>query len=186
MPNAPQPEIRASRAELIAHMRRLEEELQKVQGRLLSFGGETLPGVHLVVQANGRRALLSSGRVLEVVRLVATNPLAGAPTHVRGTFVCRGMPIIAVDLRKVLGAKTEPGLDAQIVILAGTPAVGLIVDQVPRLVENPKLYEGDVVAGMPEGWKESRLAAGLCLDGDEVLPVLDPTPIQAELAGREA
>jgi purine-binding chemotaxis protein CheW len=186
VPNAPQPEIRASRAELITHMRRLEEELQKVQGRLLSFGGETLPGVHLVIQAAGRRALLSSGRVVEVVRLVATHPLAGAPPHVRGTFICRGMPVIAVDLRKMLGAKDEPALDAQIVILSGSPSVGLVVDHVPRLVENPKLYEGDIVAGMPEGWKESRLAAGLCLDGDEVLPVLDPSPIQAELAGRAA
>ena len=71
-------------------------------------------------------------------------------------------------------------------ILAGTPAVGLVVDRVPRLVENPKLYEGDLVGAVPEGWRESRLAAGLCLDGDEVLPVLDPTPIQAELAGRAA
>ncbi len=186
MPNASQPEIRSSRSELIAHMRRLEEELQKVQGRLLAFGGETLPGVHLVIQAAGRRALLSSARVLEVVRLVATHPLVGAPPHVRGTFVCRGMPVIAVDLRKILGSRAEPALDAQIVILLGTPSVGLVVDQVPRLVENPKLYEGDIVAGMPEGWKESRLAAGLCLDGEEVLPVLDPSPIQAELAGRTA
>jgi purine-binding chemotaxis protein CheW len=186
VPNAQQPEIRASRAELVAHLRRLEDELQKVQGRLFALGGETLPGVHLVIQAAGRRALLSSGRVVEVVRLVASSPLAGAPPWVRGTFICRGMPVIAVDLRKLLGAKHEPALDAQIVIVAGSPSVGLIVDQVPRLVENPKLFEGDVAAGMPEGWKESHLAAGLCLDGEEVLPVLDPSPIQAELAGRPA
>jgi len=186
LPNTSQAEIRSSRAELVAQMHRLEDELQKVQGRLLQFGGETLPGVHLVVQAAGRRALLSSTRVLEVVRLVATHPLAGAPAHVRGTFICRGVPVIAVDLRRLLGAKEDPAMDAQIVILAGTPVVGLVVDQVPRLVENPKLYEGDVVAGMPAGWKESRLAAGLCLDGDEVLPVLDPSPIQGELSGRAA
>lgn len=186
MSNVPQPESRASRAELVAQMRRLEDELQRVQGRLFQLGGESLPGVHLMIEAAGRRALLSSGRVLEVVRLLATNPLVGAPAHVRGTFVCRGMPVVAVDLRKLLGAKTEPALDSQIVILAGSPSVGLIVDHVPRLVENPRLYEGDVVAALPEGWKDSRLAAGLCLDGDEVLPVLDPAPIQAELAGRVA
>ena len=84
----------------------------------------------------------------------------------------------------MLGASDEPGLDAQIVVLFGAPAIGLIVDHVPRLLENPKLYEGDLVAGMPAGWSESRLAAGLCLDGEEVLPVLDPSPIQAELAGQ--
>ncbi len=186
MSNASQPPIPASRAELVAQLRKLEDELQKVQGRLVSLGGGTLPGIHLVIEAAGRRALLSSARVTEVVRLVATRPLAGAPPQVRGTFICRGTPVIAVDLRMLLGAREEPDLDSQIVILAGTPAVGLIVDHVPRLVENPKLYEGDLVAGMPKGWRESRLAAGLCLDGEEVLPVLDPSPIQAELAGRVA
>jgi purine-binding chemotaxis protein CheW len=186
VPNAPQPEILASRAELVAQLRALEDQLHKVQGRLFALGGGTLPGIHLVIEAAGRRSLLSSVRVTEVVRIVATSPLAGAPPQVRGTFICRGVPVIAVDLRKLLGARDEPGLDAQIVILAGTPAVGLVVDHVPRLVENPKLYEGDLAAGLPEGWRGSRLAAGLCLDGQEVLPVLDPSPIQADLAGRAA
>jgi purine-binding chemotaxis protein CheW len=176
----------ASRAELVAQLRHLEHQLQQVQARLLAMGSGTLPGIHLVIEAAGRRALLSSGRVGEVVRIVATTPLAGAPPQVRGTFICRGVPVIAVDLRRILGARDEPGLDAQIVILAGTPAVGLVVDHVPRLVENPKLFEGDLVSGMPEGWRNSRLAAGLCLDGEEVLPVLDPSPIQAELAGQAA
>jgi purine-binding chemotaxis protein CheW len=184
--NAPQPEIPASRAELVAQLRQLEDQLHKVQGRLLALGSGTLPGIHLVIEAAGRRALLFSGQVTEVVRIVAMSPLAGAPPHVRGTFICRGTPVIAVDLRKLLGAREEPDLDAQVVILAGTPAVGLVVDRVPRLVENPKLYEGDLVAGMPEGWRGSRLAAGLCLDGEEVLPVLDPSPIQSEFAGRAA
>ncbi len=186
MSHAPQPELTASRAELVAQLRQLEDELQKVQSRLLALGGGTLPGIHLVIEAAGRRALLSSGRVTEVVRIVAMAPLAGAPPQVCGTFICRGSPVIAVDLRKLLGARDEPGLDAQIVILAGTPAIGLVVDHVPRLVESPRLYEGDLVAGMPKGWRDSRLAAGLCLDGEEVLPVLDPSPIQAELAGRVA
>ncbi len=185
MPNA-QPEIPASRADLVAQLRSLEAQLHEVQGRLVAIGGGTLPGVHLVIEAAGRKALLASARVSEVVRIVATTPLAGAPPQVRGTFVCRGVPVIAVDLRQMLGARDEPGLDAQIVILFGAPAIGLIVDHVPRLVENPKLYEGDLLAGMPAGWSESRLAAGLCLDGEEVLPVLDPSPIQAELAGQAA
>lgn len=186
MSDGPQPEIRASRAELVAQLRQLEDQLHEVQGRLLALGGGTLPGIHLVIEAAGRRALLSSGRVTEVVRIVAMKPLAGAPPQVRGTFICRGVPVIVLDLRTLLGARDEPGLDAQIVILAGTPAIGLLVDHVPRLIEDPKLYEGDLVAGMPQGWRESGLTAGLCLDGEEVLPVLDPSPIQAELAGRVA
>lgn len=184
MSNASRTDNRASRADLVAQLQRLEGEIHDVRGRLVALGGGTLPGIHLVIEAAGRRALLSSGRVTEVVRMVAMRPLAGAPPQVLGTFVCRGAPVIAVDLRRLLGAQDEPSLDAQIVILAGTPAVGLVVDHVPRLLENPRLHEGDLVAGMPEGWRETRLAAGLCLDGKEVLPVLDPTPIQAELAGR--
>lgn len=185
MPN-PQPDISASRAELVAQLHQLEQQLQSVQGRLLAMGSGTLPGIHLVIEAGGKKALLASARVSEVVRMVAITPLAGAPPAVRGTFICRGAPVVAVDLRKMLGARDDPGLDAEIVVLAGAPGIGLIVDHVPRLLENPRLYEGDLVAGMPAGWRDSRLAAGLCVDGEEVLPVLDPSPIQAELAGRAA
>ncbi len=56
----------------------------------------------------------------------------------------------------------------------------------PRLVEDPKLFGGDVAAATPDGWRGSRLVAGLCVDGDEVLPVLDPTPLLADAAGLAA
>jgi purine-binding chemotaxis protein CheW len=176
----------ATRAELVAEMRRLEDALQRTQGCLLAMGGEALPGVHLLVEAGGHRALLPAGRVLEVVRLVATVSLAGAPPHVRGTFICRGAPVVAVDLAALLGTSREPALDAQIVILAGAPAVGLVVDRVARLVEDPRLFEGDAVSGTPEAWRGSPMVAGLCVERGDVLPVLDPRPVLAELAGRGA
>jgi len=181
---AEQHETPASRSQLVIQFRRLEEEIQQVEQRLLSFGGETLPGVHLVIEAAGCRALLSSNRVVEVVRLVATTPVPGAARHVHGTFLWRRTPVIAVDLRKLLGAADEPGLEAQMVILTGSPCLALVVDHVPRLLEDPKLFEGEVAAGLAAGLRDCRLVVGLCLDGEEVLPVIDPTPIQAELAGR--
>jgi purine-binding chemotaxis protein CheW len=180
---APGEPSRANRSALVAEVRRLEEELSRAQGALVALGGEALPGAHLVIEAAGRRGLLPSSRVVEVVRLVATTPLAGAPPHVLGTFVCRGTPVIAVDLAALLGDRREPGLDAQIVVLASTPVVGLVVDRVARLVEGPRLFEGDVVAGTPEAWRGSPLVAGLCLEGGEVLPLVDPTPLTAALAG---
>jgi purine-binding chemotaxis protein CheW len=183
--NAPQPEVRGARVELVARLRRLEDELQQVQGRLLSLGGETLPGIYLVIEAAGRRALLPGTRVVEVVRIVAITPIPGAPPHVVGSFVWRGMPVITVDLRRMLGAGGEPDLDAQIIILAGTPAIGLLVDRVPRLVQDPKVYDGGAGAAA-DGLGDVRLAAGLCMEGDEVFPILDPSPIQAELAGKGA
>jgi purine-binding chemotaxis protein CheW len=172
------------RADLVARLRQLEGQLQEVQARLLALGGEALPGMHLVVEAAGRSALLPAARVQEVVRIVALTPLVGAAPEVSGTFVCRGAPVVVVDLARALGAEGEPGLDAQIVILAGTPAVGLLVEGVPRLVEDPKLFAGDVAAATPEGWRGSRLVAGLCIDGGEVLPVLDPAPLLADALGR--
>jgi purine-binding chemotaxis protein CheW len=184
--NSPGPSVGAVRADLVAELRRLEEELRDVQRRLLAAGGETLPGIHLVIETAGRQALLSAARVLEVVRMVATTEVPGAPAHVQGTFVFRGIPVLAVNLGCLLGAADEPGLDAQIVVLAGAPVVGLVVARVVRLVEDPRLYEGAISADTPVAFRESRLAVGLCLDGEDVLPVLDASPIQAALAGRAA
>ena len=186
MNTVPPGEPRETRAALVADLHRLEEALQRTQGRLFALGGETLPGIHLVIESAGRRGLLPAVRVLEVVRMVQTHPLPGAAAYVRGTFVCRGAPVIAVDLAKVLGAPAEVGLDSQIVILAGITPVGLVVDRVARLVEDPRLYQGDVVSGTPESWRGSALVVGLCVDGGEVMPVLDPEPVVAELQGRGA
>jgi purine-binding chemotaxis protein CheW len=176
----------SSHAALVAELRRLEEALQRTQGELLALGGETLPGLHLVVEAAGRRALLSAARVVEIVRLVATAPLVGAPRGVLGTFVCRGGPVVAHDLAAHLGVDREPALDAQIVVLSGMPAVGLVVDRIERLVDAPRAYRGGPEA-LPDGWKGSPLVAGLCVEGGEVLPVIDPTPLaQAGAEGRWA
>jgi purine-binding chemotaxis protein CheW len=180
------PEPRPSRAALVAEVRRLGGALARAQAALLADGGEAVPGVHLLVEAAGRRALLPTARVVEVVRLVALAPLPGAPAHVLGTFVCRGAPVVAVDLATLLGAPRPPALDAQIAVVGGAPAVGLVVDRVARLVDSPRLFEGDVAAGMPEAWRGSTLVAGLCVDEGEVLPLLDPAPLVEGLAGSAA
>jgi purine-binding chemotaxis protein CheW len=170
------------RAALAAEVRRLEEALGRAQRELAAHGGDVLPGLHLLVELAGRRALLAVGRVSELVRLVATAPLAGAPPHVLGTFVCRGAPVVAVDLAALLGASREPSLDAQIVIVPGDPTLGLVVDRVEGLVEDPRLFHGDVAAGTPAAWRGSPLVAGLCLHRGEVVPLLDPAPLAADVA----
>lgn len=172
-----------TRTELVAEVRRLADALQRAQSALVALGGEALPGIHLLVEAAGQRGLLPASRVTEVVRIVATRPLAGAPPHVLGTFVARGAPVVAVDLARLLGASRVPALEAQIVILAGAPAVGLVVHSVLRLVDGPRLFEGDTAAGTPEAWRGSPLVAGLCVDGGEVLPLVDPAPLVSALAG---
>jgi purine-binding chemotaxis protein CheW len=173
-----------TRESLVAELRRLEDELQRAQAELLALGGATLPGLHLVIEAGGARGLLPTARVSEVVRLVATTPLAGAPPHVLGTFVLRGAPVLAVDLAAVLGIVREPPLDAQIVILAGTPRVGLVVDRIERLVEAPRVFAGDAAGRTHEAWRGTGLVSGLCVDGADVLPVMDTAPVLAGLPER--
>ncbi|WP_242393991.1 chemotaxis protein CheW [Anaeromyxobacter oryzisoli] len=180
------PDPRPPRAALVAEVRRLAEALSRAQAALLADAGEAVPGAHLLVEAAGRRALLPAAGVVEVVQLVALVPLPGAPPHVLGTFVCRGAPVVAVDLATLLGLPRPPNLDAQIAVLAGAPAVGLVVDRVARLVESPRLFEGDVAAGTPEAWRGSPLVAGLCVEDGEVLPLLDAAPLVASLAGSAA
>ena len=175
----------AARASLVAKLHELEERLQHTQAELLALGGESLPGLYLVFEVAGHRALLASHRVAEIVQLVATTPLAGSPRHVLGTFLYRGGPVVAVDLAALMGTSREPGLDAQIVILAGAPPVGLVVDQIERLSESPRIFAGDASAAMPESWRGSPFVAGLCVEQGEVLPLVDPQPILATIE-REA
>lgn len=178
-PSGPRPaEETASRAALVDRLRRLEGELHETQAALAAFGGERLPGLHLLVRAGGRLALLAASRVREVVRLVATQPLAGAPDAVLGTFVCRGAPVVAVDLGAALaGERREPALDAQIVVLGGTPALGLVVERIDGLVDAPLLFDGDADAGTAAAWRGNALVAGLCVHGGDVLPLVDPSPL---------
>ena len=169
----------ARRAALVERLCLLEEELARAQVALAAVGGEALPGLHLVVEAAGRRALLPASRVREIVRLVATEPVPGAPPALLGTFVCRGVPVVAVDLAGLLGVHRVPGLDAQIAVLTGTPAVGLVLDRIQGLHERPVLHAAGREA--LAGWEGSRLVVGLCTVGGEVLPLLDPGPVIASV-----
>ncbi len=178
------PGLGVSRAALVAELRRLEDALLGAQQRLVALGGEALPGLHLLVETAGRRGILPTARVVEIVRLVSTTPLPGAPPHVLGTFVLRGAPVVAVNVAAAIGERHEPTLDAQIVILAGSPMVGLVVDRVDRTVESPRLFDGNAVEGMPEEWRDSPLVAGLCVVDGQSIPLLDPSPLAA--AGRKA
>ncbi len=174
----------SARATLVERLRQLEEELSRAQGELAAVGGEQLPGLHLVVEAAGRRGLLPAGRIQEIVRLVATEPIPGAPPFILGTFVCRGVPVVAVDLAGLLGVWRTPALDAQIAVLSGSPAVGLVFDRIQGLHERPVLH----AAGREEipGWEGSRLVVGLCTVAGEVLPLLDPAPVIASVRGELA
>ncbi|MFT3914109.1 MAG: chemotaxis protein CheW [Anaeromyxobacteraceae bacterium] len=169
-----------ARAALLAELRSLEDRARRARAELVALGVDALPGLHLVLEVAGQRALLSAQRVAEVVQLVGLGPLPGARAEVAGDFLWRGTPVVVVDLAAVLGRPRLPALDARIVVLASSPPVGLLVDAVERLVDTPRVFRGEAPAGA-EAFGGA-LSAGLCVDGGDVLPLLEPGPLAAGVA----
>ena len=159
------------REALHRRMRELAGELARLQGDLVALGpGQRLPGLYLVVEAGGQRALLPASHVQEIVRLVPFSPVPEGPPHALGSFVCRGQPVLALDLAACLGSRREPDLDAHVVVFSASPPFGLLVDGVLSTVEAPLLLEGgDAGAG---DWCDTRLVAGLCRMDDGIVPLL--------------
>jgi purine-binding chemotaxis protein CheW len=166
---------------LRSRLSELQSELHRVQEEMVSLGsGEELPGMHALVHVGEYRALIPVDRVKEIVRLVAFAPLPSMPEYIRGSFVCRGQPVIAVDLASLLGVPREPDLDAHILIVTATRPFGLIVDGVRSLVNAPVLVQGGGDLGS-DIWRGSGLTVGLCRVGQEILPLLSLAPIDRHL-----
>lgn len=156
----------------------LESALARAQGELVAVGaGESLPGLHLVVEVAGLRGLVSDALVVEVVRLVACTPLPGMPPHVLGSFLHRGRPAVAVDLAPVLGRAREPPLDAHVVVMAGARPLGVVVDAVSAVVDSPLLVADGQDDPSLARWRSAGLVTGLCRVGDEVVPLLGFGPL---------
>lgn len=168
------------RASVEQQLAMLEAEQARLRRELATLGGAVrLPGLFLTVEAAGATALLPSEAVQEVVRLVAMEPLPGAPPHVCGTFLYRGTPAVAVDLAALLGVRREPALDAHRVVFRGSRAVALLVDQVRDLVETPELVDAAPEAEGRTPWDASGLMAGLCRTTEGIRPLLRTTVLLA-------
>ncbi len=172
----------ARRREIVRTLERLEEELAGAEAALLALGDEPLRMLHLAVEAAGRRALLPAGRVREVLRVVATQPVPGAPPEVLGTFVLRGTPVTVLDLARLLGVVREPSLDAHIVVLGGARAVGILVDRVLAVEDEARVASGGSTEETAP-WSGGLLLGALCRWGDQVLPLLDPVSLVRHVEG---
>jgi chemotaxis protein histidine kinase CheA len=152
---------------LLDELRAVEREWQRVRAGLAGLGpGEKLPGLHLLVRVGGGHVLLPAARIAEIARVVAFDPIPGAPPWLSGAFVWRGTPSLAVDLGARLGAEPSTSLDAVMVILDGAPTVALLVEEVRGLWEDPVIGDGG-----GEGAK-SPVFAGTCQVGGEAVPLL--------------
>lgn len=177
-------EAQAQRASVQRRLLSLENEVARLRRELARLGGEhRLPGLFLTVEVSGTQVLLPSDSVQEVVRLVELQPLPGAPPHVLGAFIYRGVSALAVDLARMLGVEREPSLDAHLVVCAGGRTVALLVDHVRDIVEAPLLVDRVEQTDERSPWDNTGLMAGLCRTADGSLrPLLRTSVI---LAGSE-
>ena len=168
-----------------------EAELARARSELSRLGtAQALPGLFLEVEVAGHVALVPADAVREVVRLVAFEPLPGAPPHVLGAFLYRGAPALAVDVARRLGVVREPDVDAHLVVCgaeaAGGRALALVVDRVRGIVQEPVLVDGAAEEGSgaaASDWDATGMSAGLCRAGDGLVPLLR---VSAALAGEGA
>jgi purine-binding chemotaxis protein CheW len=166
-------EAQARRASAEKRLASLEEEIVRLRRELATLGVEQrLPGLYLTVEVAGTTALLPVEAVLEVVRLVAIEPLPTALPHVVGTMLYRGKSAVVVDVSAMLGVRREPDLDAHLVICGGARTVALLVDRVRDLVESPLLVEGSASGTASTPWDGTGLMAGLCRTPEGLRPLL--------------
>jgi purine-binding chemotaxis protein CheW len=171
----------AQRASVQRRLTSLENEVTRLRRELIRLGGEhRLPGLFLTVEVGGTQVLLPSDSVQEVVRLVELQPLPGAPPHVVGAFVYRGVSAVAVDLARLMGVQREPSLDAHLVVCSGARTVALLVDHVQDIVEAPLLVDRVEEHEERSPWDDTGLMAGLCRTADGSLrPLLRLSTILA-------
>jgi len=83
----------------------------------------------LVCRAGSHLCALPLGQTLEVMRLLAIEPLADAPAFLRGLAVIRGAPVPVLDLARVLG-QARTTVERIVTIRAGGRVLGLAVAEV--------------------------------------------------------
>lgn len=86
-------------------------------------------GLFLICRVPGRMCALPIEHVIETMRALAIEVVAGAPQFVRGLAVIRGEPLPVVDVARLLGMhETSPG--RFVAFRVGTRRIALAVEAV--------------------------------------------------------
>jgi purine-binding chemotaxis protein CheW len=112
-------------------------------------------------------------RVQEIRRMSPITALPDVPAHVLGVINVRGSVIPVIDLRLRFNAATAEfdRLTAIIIVAVGDQSVGIVVDQVTRVVH---LREGGVRPPPAlSATLDHALVVGLVPDGDRLVTWLD-------------
>ena len=126
----------------------------------------------LLVRAGGRICALGVSSVVETLRMLPIQAVAGVPEAVRGLSIIRGVATPIVDLAALLGGS------------GATPAARLVL---MRVGERPVALAVEAVLGMREvsGWADvPPLLQAASLSGIEALATLDSEFVYALDAAR--
>lgn len=88
------------------------------------IASDTSPNKWLLCRAGARLCALPLETVIEVMRLLPVEPLAGSPPFVLGLCIHRGGPVPVVDAGLLFGEQTAPP-DRLVAIRAGSRVIGL-------------------------------------------------------------
>jgi purine-binding chemotaxis protein CheW len=140
----------------------------------------------LLVQAGGRICALPVSSVVETMRALPMQGIAGVPEAVRGLSIIRGVPVPIVDLAALLGENGETPAARLVTIRVGERQVGLAVQAVLGIRETSGLAD---LPPLLEGACAARVEAIAALDS-QFLWVLDaarliPEGIWDSLSGAE-
>jgi purine-binding chemotaxis protein CheW len=142
----------------------------------------------LVVEVAGHRFGLPADAVLELVPVVASTALPGAPPAVEGLVNRRGEVVAVVDLAMCLGLPSRPArlTDHLVVVRAGARVLALRVDHAADLVAVPPEWIDDAEI-VPGADGTGARASGVVKLEDGLLVVADPTTLlsSAELVELE-
>jgi purine-binding chemotaxis protein CheW len=132
----------------------------------------------VVLRLDTQEYALAVNHVVEVLRMVAIQPLPEAPPGIAGVLNLRGKGTVVMDLRKRLGLPPrEPDLHSQIVIIdVKDNCLGLIADEVTDILTLPRsaLKPAEKLSGV------SSFFAGLAYAGERLILVLDPDRLTTE------
>jgi purine-binding chemotaxis protein CheW len=88
--------------ELLSCQESEQDVTEPTLGELLPAGRDRRNELHLICHVQARLCALALQHVVEIMRPLPVEPLAGAPCFVRGLAVVRGTPLPVVDAARLL------------------------------------------------------------------------------------
>ncbi len=158
------------RKELAERLKRLEAEIAQVHSELaLLDANAILASTFVLFEVCGAKCAINASSVLEITRLVKTDPLVDCPSWVMGTFRFRGEPRVAVDLGAWMTGRAAPPFEAHILVMRNS-GLAFVVDAASQVI--PNLTPPGPEVSIPSDLLGSSILAGLGVTGDTVVPVV--------------